>query len=159
MGPVGWPEMAFIFVLALLLFGPKKMPELGRMVGKGLREFRRASEELKTTFDREMRNLEQEVSPVKNEISSSFYHDESYNYDYSSYNHTDGYSSEHQYEAPPAITESSASAPEGADLNEAAPHMPALPQGVIANETISGSGGPVHHTPEPASAEPAEHRS
>src|SRR5690242_602732 len=59
MGPLGYPEMIFIFFLALILFGPKKLPELGRTVGKALTEFRRASNELKSTFDREMKNLEQ----------------------------------------------------------------------------------------------------
>src|SRR5438876_1045489 len=47
MGPLGYPEMIFIFFLALILFGPKKLPELGRTVGKALTEFRRASTELK----------------------------------------------------------------------------------------------------------------
>lgn len=149
--------MVFIFVLALLLFGPKKMPELGRMVGKGLREFRRASDELKSTFDREMRNLEQEVSPAKQELASSFYHDESYNYDYSSYN-SDGYASEHQYEAAPALSEPSASAPQGAESLPADVHAAELPHGVVANETISGSGGPTH-TPEVVAVESAEHHS
>ena len=54
-------EMVFIFLLALVLFGPKKLPEIGRTVGKAVTEFRRASNELKTTFEREMQNLEQET--------------------------------------------------------------------------------------------------
>ena len=156
MGPIGVPEMVFIFVLALLLFGPKKMPELGRMVGKGLREFRRASDELKTTFDREMRNMEQEVSPVKQELASSFYHDESYNYDYSSYN-SNGYASEHQYEAAPQLSEPSASAIEGADSSPAGISAAAPPPGAIANGSISGSGGPTHHETALHPVEPAEH--
>jgi sec-independent protein translocase protein TatA len=60
MGTIGVPEMIFIFVLALLIFGPKKLPELGRSLGKGLAEFRRASNELKGSLEREMHNLEQE---------------------------------------------------------------------------------------------------
>ena len=55
MGPLGWQETVFIFFLALLLFGPKKLPELGRTLGKAMTEFRRASSELKATFDREMK--------------------------------------------------------------------------------------------------------
>ena len=43
MGPLGWPETVFIFFLALILFGPKKLPELGRTVGKALTEFRIAA--------------------------------------------------------------------------------------------------------------------
>lgn len=158
MGPVGWPEMFFIGVLALLLFGPKKMPELGRMVGKGLREFRRTTDELRATFDREMRNLEQEVSPATKELTSSFYHDESYNYDYSTYT-SDGYSSEHQYEPAPALSEPSASATEGADAFPAETHQSALPAGVIANETISGSGGVIPRHPEAGPSDAAEHHS
>ena len=47
MGPLGVPETIFIFVLALLIFGPKKLPELGKTIGKAMTEFRRASSELK----------------------------------------------------------------------------------------------------------------
>ncbi len=65
MGPLGVQEMIFIFVLALLLFGPKKMPELGRMLGKGLAEFRRAKNELKTTFESHMREIEREAELEK----------------------------------------------------------------------------------------------
>ena len=83
MGPLGWQEMAFIFVLALLLFGPKKLPELGRTPGEGYGRIPRAQNELKATFDREMRSLERENESIK-EVTSSYYHD-TYNYDYSSY--------------------------------------------------------------------------
>src|ERR1035441_4356166 len=86
MGPLGWPEMEVIFFLALILFGPKKMPELGRTVGKALTEFRRASNELKSTIDREMKSLEQETESFK-EISNQFQSD-TYSYDYSSYEST-----------------------------------------------------------------------
>lgn len=54
MGSLGLPEMLFIFVLALLIFGPKKLPEIGRTVGKGMAEFRKASGELKRTLNAEM---------------------------------------------------------------------------------------------------------
>ncbi len=54
MGPLGVPEMLFILVLVLLIFGPKRLPEVGRMVGKGLGEFRRASNELKRSIQTEL---------------------------------------------------------------------------------------------------------
>jgi TatA/E family protein of Tat protein translocase len=54
MGSLGVPEMMLIFVLALVLFGPKKLPEIGRTLGKAITEFRRASTELKSTFEKEM---------------------------------------------------------------------------------------------------------
>ncbi len=60
MGTLGVGEMAVIFILALVLFGPKKLPELGKTIGKAMTEFRRASNDLKATFDREMHSLERE---------------------------------------------------------------------------------------------------
>jgi len=60
MGTLGVQEMIVIFFLALILFGPKKLPELGRTIGKAITEFRRASNDLKATFEREMQTLERE---------------------------------------------------------------------------------------------------
>src|SRR5262250_332610 len=57
---LGFSEMLFLFLLALLLFGPKKLPEIGRQVGKALAEFKRASNELKGQLENEMRLLEAE---------------------------------------------------------------------------------------------------
>jgi TatA/E family protein of Tat protein translocase len=54
MGSLGLPEIAFIFILALLIFGPKKLPEIGRTVGKGVAEFRKATNELKRTINTEL---------------------------------------------------------------------------------------------------------
>lgn len=65
MGTIGVQEMIFIFLLALVLFGPKKLPELGRTIGKALTEFRRASSDLKASFEREMHNLERDVEASK----------------------------------------------------------------------------------------------
>jgi len=53
-GSIGGPELIVIFVLALLIFGPRKLPELGRMVGKGLSEFRRAASDLKDSLEVEV---------------------------------------------------------------------------------------------------------
>ena len=61
MGNLGVPELIFIFVLALLIFGPRKLPELGRNLGKALAEFRRHSAELRVAVDEEMRELEQQA--------------------------------------------------------------------------------------------------
>lgn len=98
MGPLGWPETVFIVLLALLLFGPKKLPELGRMLGKAITEFRRASSELRSTFDREMRNIEREAQGLK-ETAVSHYQD-SYNYDNSSYDAGAPYSSTYHEDTP-----------------------------------------------------------
>jgi len=59
-GTLGVQEMIIIFVLALVLFGPRKLPELGRTIGKAITEFRRASNDLKASFEREMHTLERE---------------------------------------------------------------------------------------------------
>ncbi len=110
MGPLGVPETIFIFVLALLIFGPKKLPELGRTIGKAMTEFRRASSELKATFDREMNAIERD-SELK-EVTQA-YNQDTYNYD--SYYDSGAYGSEsYDYSAQDYSTEG-ASATQGAD--------------------------------------------
>ena len=54
-GPIGIWEMVIILVIALIVFGPRKLPELGRSLGKSLGEFKRASNELRNTLDEEIR--------------------------------------------------------------------------------------------------------
>lgn len=54
-GSVGTPELIIIFIIALIVFGPRKLPELGKSLGKSLAEFKRASNELKNTLDEEIR--------------------------------------------------------------------------------------------------------
>jgi sec-independent protein translocase protein TatA len=55
MGPIGFPELIVIFVVALIFFGPRKLPELGKSLGKSIAEFKRASNELRNTLDDEIR--------------------------------------------------------------------------------------------------------
>jgi len=62
MGPIGVPELIIILVVALIVFGPRKLPELGRSLGKSLSEFKRASNELRNTLDEEIR-LEERRTP------------------------------------------------------------------------------------------------
>jgi sec-independent protein translocase protein TatA len=61
-GSIGMPELLIIFVIALIIFGPRKLPELGRSLGKSINEFKRASNELKNTLDEEIRIEEQRSS-------------------------------------------------------------------------------------------------
>jgi sec-independent protein translocase protein TatA len=56
------PEMLIILVIALIIFGPRKLPELGRSLGKSLAEFKRASNELKNTLEEEIRLDEQRTT-------------------------------------------------------------------------------------------------
>src|SRR6187399_2218183 len=58
LGSVGLPELIIIFTIALIIFGPRKLPELGKSLGKSLAEFKRASNELKSTLDEEIRSEE-----------------------------------------------------------------------------------------------------
>ena len=119
MGPLGWQETVFIFVLALLVFGPKKLPELGKTIGKALTEFRRASSELKSTWDREMTNLERETESLK-EVTSNVQNeltDYSYNYNHedSSAYDSGAYGSESNDSTASDLSSVGASATEGAE--------------------------------------------
>jgi sec-independent protein translocase protein TatA len=60
-GSIGMPELIIILVIALIIFGPRKLPELGRSLGRSLKEFKKASNELQHTLDEEIR-LEDERS-------------------------------------------------------------------------------------------------
>jgi TatA/E family protein of Tat protein translocase len=60
-GSIGMPELIIIFVIALIIFGPRKLPELGRSLGKSLAEFKRASNELRSTLEEEIRIEEQQL--------------------------------------------------------------------------------------------------
>ena len=65
MGPLGVQEMVVIFLVALVLFGPKKLPELGKTIAKAVTEFRRAQSDLKATFEREMHSIERETESLR----------------------------------------------------------------------------------------------
>ncbi len=61
-GPVGFNEILLILVVALIIFGPKRLPQIGRTVGRALGEFRRATSDLKRTMQSEMASLDDEVA-------------------------------------------------------------------------------------------------
>lgn len=59
MGPIGMPELVVILVIALIIFGPRKLPELGKSLGKSINEFKKASTELQNTLEKEIQIEEQ----------------------------------------------------------------------------------------------------
>jgi sec-independent protein translocase protein TatA len=136
LGPLGIQETIFIFVLALLIFGPKKLPELGRTIGKAMTEFRRASSELKATFDREMNAIERETELKEVTQSLNAGSGETYDYNYDNYYDSGAYGSE-SYDTTAQDSTAGASATQGAETTTD------QPQG---EQTASAA------TPEPDSA-------
>ncbi|NJK52623.1 MAG: TatA/E family twin arginine-targeting protein translocase [Leptolyngbyaceae cyanobacterium SU_3_3] len=69
---IGLPEMVLILVIALLVFGPKKLPEIGRSLGKGIRSFQDASKEFEAEFKREAEQIQRTVSePMQATLETS----------------------------------------------------------------------------------------
>ena len=73
-GSLGIPELLVIFVVALLVFGPKRLPEIGRTLGKALGEFKKATDELKNTIEREvqveeLKKLSTNIPPAAEVVS------------------------------------------------------------------------------------------
>ena len=72
-GSIGMPELIIILVIALIIFGPRKLPELGRSLGKSIGEFKRASNELRNTLEEEIRIEErkEQAAAIKSEQDSA----------------------------------------------------------------------------------------
>jgi TatA/E family protein of Tat protein translocase len=70
-GSIGMPELVIILVIALIIFGPRKLPELGRSLGRSIGEFRRASNELRSTLEEEIRVEEQKNASTQKPASTS----------------------------------------------------------------------------------------
>ena len=64
-GSIGMPEMIIILVIALIIFGPRKLPELGRSLGRSINEFKKASNELRSTLEDEIRVEERKEQQSK----------------------------------------------------------------------------------------------
>src|SRR5262250_3086296 len=73
MGQLGFSEMLVIFIVALLVFGPKKLPELGKSLGKGIREFKKATEELKSSWEEQVKDVAAPLNEVKQDMKADFY--------------------------------------------------------------------------------------
>ncbi|MBW1785397.1 MAG: twin-arginine translocase subunit TatB [Deltaproteobacteria bacterium] len=63
---IGMPELIIILVVALIIIGPKKLPDLARALGKGMAEFRKATDEIKESL-----NIEEELKEVKEDLADS----------------------------------------------------------------------------------------
>ena len=165
MGPIGVQEMVAIFLVALVLFGPKKLPELGRTIAKAITEFRRASNDLKATFEREMQSLEREsesikdvMHPIASEIQSHTNFDYPY-YDSGSYG-TDAYDSTATNPSTVGAIEGPSAESHGAI--EAAPHqvegtVPRLGAAPHTDATVIDVA--VEHRVETAAPETSQHNS
>ena len=130
MGPVGVPEMMVIFLVALVLFGPKKLPELGRTLGKAITEFRRAQSELKATFESHMRELEKEGDSIK-QVTRSYTNE--------IYNHYNAYDS-------PSFSDSISYPGAEPQAIEASPSTVSVPALQGAEASVSPNEGPVSGT-------------
>jgi sec-independent protein translocase protein TatA len=155
MGPVGMQEMIVIFLVALVLFGPRKLPELGKTIGKAITEFRRAQSELKTTFESHMRELEKENESVK-EVTRSFTSDIYNSFDSPYYDSgSSGLESHESTAANPSTV--SASAPQGAE--SAVTHESAATPESSVNGTVPRTAATeTHAEPHPnGQAAPESH--
>jgi len=150
MGPVGVQELVVIFLVALVLFGPKKLPELGKTIGKAITEFRRAQSELKSTLEGHMRELEKETESIKqvtqgytNEIFNSY---NEYDSPYSDSGVHDAESNPSTAADPSTVSEP---APQGAEspVSHEAPSNGTVPRSA-APATVAG-----HTESAPASSE------
>ena len=156
MGPVGVQEMVVIFLVALVLFGPKKLPELGKTIGKAITEFRRAQSELKSTLQSHMRELEKETESIK-EVTQSYTKEIYSHYDsntsqYDSPYYDASYGS-YDYNSQPAESNPSTVGATATQVAEstASPEAPA--NGTVPRTTTSDSGN-VATAEHPAAPEP-----
>jgi TatA/E family protein of Tat protein translocase len=72
-GNIGLPELMIIMILALLVFGPKKLPEIGRTIGKAVREFKKSTDEIKDKFEEQIRveefkSLKDDLKDLKKDL-------------------------------------------------------------------------------------------
>ena len=70
-GSLGMPELIVIFVIALVVFGPRKLPELGRSLGRGIAEFKKATNELQSTLEQEINADEQRTKAAAAAVAAT----------------------------------------------------------------------------------------
>ena len=70
-GSIGGPELLLIFIIALLIFGPRKLPEVGKTIGKGLAQFKRAAFDFKRSLETEVEEETKELKQVKKDLKDT----------------------------------------------------------------------------------------
>jgi sec-independent protein translocase protein TatA len=73
---IGLPELIIILIVALVVFGPKKLPDLAKSLGKGMAEFKKATDDFKSTIQSDMSSIENEVRDVKKDLTEETYNPE-----------------------------------------------------------------------------------
>src|SRR5690349_2616296 len=101
---LGMPEVLLILVIALIVFGPRKLPELGKSLGQAMQQFRRASEDFKRTWEQEVELDKVRKSDTPTSSSSYDYATNSYNDSYNPY----AGEADSSHQPPTASTESHA---------------------------------------------------
>ncbi len=162
MGPIGVQEMMLIFLVALVLFGPKKLPELGRLLGKGLTEYRRAKSELKATFETHLRELEREANveaALKNTTSPYSSPASIGSTSYDEYGHEPSYSDPAPYPGtastdttPSPSSTASATATQDAEAHRDIPSTPAASPVAGTVPRTNGVHSAAVESPSPATA-------
>lgn len=140
MGGLGMPEIIIIMVIALIVFGPRKLPELGKSLGKAMNQFRRASEDFKRTWEQEvdLEHTRKTISSTsESSTASSTEYSTEHNSDYSSSEYSyDPYNSDYGYNAP---SDDNVAAAAGHDSADAMPaETPATPVPAATKNSQAG---------------------
>lgn len=160
MGNLGFQEMALIFVIALIFFGPRKLPEIGKTIGKSLAEFRKATTDLRNTWEEEIRKETESVQSAAGTAELTDTYKSVTNYD--SYGDSGNEYGESNY--PYGSTETSVvtdTPPEGASSDSPEPSTDSgrlepnssLEEGVSAEAPTDGAEG-LSTSAQPAEALP-----
>jgi TatA/E family protein of Tat protein translocase len=161
MGPFSWDKMVLVFLVVLVLFGPKELPKIARTIAKFMNDFKRARSELQETWQRELSALEHETQDIRKELDitndltqtsagytdTSYHHDSSY--DYGAYGYPDSSSvAAAEAAAEPAAKAATETAMDGPAVEaapataEATPVIAAAPGTVPTNVSTAPAADP-----------------